>query len=207
MRSSFVCSVFVCLSDFLFLSSEVPHISRSSFVISVSVSARSQTPNLSLLYGSPEGKVKKVISIIFPPVFITWELLEKKGFPSITFYFLSEKTQDFSPPPNLWNWMGKEKRLFCEKQSRGKKSCSRRIFTLTALLVMKWHFEHQKKHWSTSLSAAPVTIITINKDVKWSRSFIRPRPLNVTAWSDSWWWTVFHLRLTADQHRLQHNPP
>lgn len=93
------------------------------------------------------------------------------------------------------------------RNQAGENSCNRRIFTLTALLVMKWLFEHQKKHWSTSLSAAPVTIITINRDVKWSRSFIRPRPLNVTAWSDSWWWTVFHLRLTADQHRLQHNPP
>lgn len=146
MRSSFVCSVFVCLSDFLFLSSEVPRISRSSFVISVSVSARNQTPNLSLLYGSPEGKVKKVISIIFPPVFITWELLEKKGFPSITFYFLSKKTQDFFPPLICETEWEKRKDCFVRNQARGKKSCSRRIFTLTALLVLKWHFEHQKKH-------------------------------------------------------------
>lgn len=148
MRSSFVCSVFVCLSDFLFLSSEVPHISRSSFVISVSVSARSQTPNLSLLYGSPEGKVKKVISIIFPPVFITWELLEKKGFPSITFYFLSKKNSRFFSPRNLWNWMGKKlKRKDCfVRNQAGKTVVAGGFCTLTALLVMKWHFEHQKKH-------------------------------------------------------------
>lgn len=121
---------------------------------------------------------------------------EKKGFPSITFYFLSKKNTRFFPAPNLWNWMGKKlKRKDCfVRNQAGENSCNRRIFTLTALLVMKWLFEHQKKHWSTSLSAAPVTIITINKDVKWSRSFIRLRPLNVTAWSDSWWWTVFHLR-------------
>lgn len=149
MRSSFVCSVFVCLSDFLFLSSEVPRISRSSFVISVSVSARNQTPNLSLLYGSPEGKVKKVISIIFPPVFITWELLEKKkGFPSITFYFLSEKTQDFFPPlicETEWEKNWREKIVLWETKPE-KTVVAGGFCTLTALLVMKWHFEHQKKH-------------------------------------------------------------
>lgn len=145
MRSSFVCSVFVCLSDFLFLSLEVPRISRSSFVISVSVSARNQTPNLSLLYGSPEGKVKKVISIIFPPVFITWELLEKKGFPSITFYFLSKKTQDFFSLICETEWE-KRKDCFVRNQAGEKKVVAGGFCTLTALLVMKWHFEHQKKH-------------------------------------------------------------
>lgn len=145
MRSSFVCSVFVCLSDFLFLSSEVPHISRSSFVISVSVSARNQTPNLSLLYGSPEGKVKKVISIIFPPVFITWELLEKKGFPSITFYFLSKKTQDFFSLICETEWE-KRKDCFVRNQAGEKTVVAGGFCTLTALLVLKWHFEHQKKH-------------------------------------------------------------
>lgn len=156
MRSSFVCSVFVCLSDFLFLSSEVPHISRSSFVISVSVSARNQTPNLSLLYGSPEGKVKKVISIIFPPVFITWELLGKKRFSKYNFLFFIRKNTRFFSPPNLWNWMGKEKRLFCEKPSRGKNSCSRRILYVNSSVGVEmafWTSEKTLKHFTLSCSS------------------------------------------------------
>lgn len=158
MRSSFVCSVFVCLSDFLFLSSEVPHISRSSFVISVSVSARNQTPNLSLLYGSPEGKVKKVISIIFPPVFITWELLGKKGFPSITFYFLSKKNSRFFSPPNLWNWMGKQlnrKDCFVRNQA-GENSCSRRILYVNCSVgdeMAFWTSEKTLKRFTLSCSS------------------------------------------------------
>lgn len=80
----------------------------------------------------------------------------KKRFSKYNFLFFIRKNTRFFSPPNLWNWMGKEKRLFCEKPSRGKNSCSRRILYVNSSVGVEmafWTSEKTLKRFTLSCSS------------------------------------------------------